>query len=102
MLNDPDSVNYVAERISSENFSSENQELFTEILDVSTKQCDNDLLLVQLLKKFGADKIGQLKGKIPVPSLSYLIKNDIITLFKDVVYSLQVENFNGYENASTN
>jgi replicative DNA helicase len=93
MLNDPDAVNYVAERISSENFSSGNEELFTEILEVSTKQSDNDLLLVQLLKKFGADRIGELKGKIPVPSLSYLIKNDIITLFKDVVYSLQVENF---------
>ena len=93
MLNDADAVNYISERIKSENISSENQELFTEILELSRKESNNDLLLVKLIRNFGADKIGKLKDNIPVPLLSYLIKNDIITLFKDVSYSLSVEKF---------
>jgi len=93
MINDTDSVNYVSERIGQQDFSKENHELFTEIFELSMKESNNDLLFVKLLKNFGADRIGKLKDRISVPSLSYLIKNDIITLFHDVVYSLQVEHF---------
>lgn len=93
ILNDAESINYVSERIKSENFSKENQELFTEILELSMKESNNDLLLVKLIRNFGADKIGKLKDNVAVPLLSYLIKNDIITLFKDVTHSLSVEKF---------
>jgi len=92
MINDHDSVAYVSERIRSEKFSDANRELFARILELSLKKTDNDLLLVKLIKNFGADRIGGLKDRVSVPSLSYLIKNDIITQFKDVVHSLDVEN----------
>ena len=48
--------------------------------------------MIKLIKDFGADRVGKLKDRLPVPSLSYLIQNDIISQFKDVAHSLDVEN----------
>ncbi len=91
MINDPEAVVYVAERIRSESLSEGNQSLYNSIVELSLKDVATDLLLVKLIKQFGADRITKLKDRVLVPTLSYLITNDVLMQFKDVAYSFSIE-----------
>lgn len=69
MINDPEAVVYVAERIRSESLSEGNQSLYNSIVELSLKDVATDLLLVKLIKQFGADRITKLKDRVLVPNI---------------------------------
>jgi replicative DNA helicase len=91
MLNDINSVEFLSRMISSDDFTKENQELFSKLLDLWTKETDKDLITINLIKDFGAKKINDLKNVDFPPTLEYILHKNIVQHFKDVCFSLEIE-----------
>jgi len=90
MLNDSSSLDLLAGKLNSKDFSVNNWSLFCKILE--SKETP-EILMLELSKEFGYKSIHALKYKLAQPSLEYLLMNNIVERLKDVSLSLQVSTF---------
>ncbi len=90
MLNDTNSLDLLAGKLNSKDFSVNNWSLFCKILE---SKGTSEMLMLELSKVFGYKNIHALKFKLAQPSLEYLLINKVIERLKDVSLSLQVSTY---------
>lgn len=93
MLNDLESFNYISEQLNQDDFSDDYKNIYSKIVKLRLDETDSLLIEVKLIREFSAAKVNELKSKVPIPSLSYLLANKVIQSFKDVIFSLKAEDF---------
>ncbi len=94
MLNEPESVPYIYQRIKPEDFTENNRQLFEALIQLEvSKVSDIDMLILNLSSKkisnWNFNELYELKAKST--SLDSLAYNSVLERFSDIIFSLKAE-----------
>lgn len=95
MINEPESVPFISQRIKTDDVTSDNNSLFEKILSLDIK--DSAMRILELAKEniqgWNIKSLDELSSKYLSSSLEGLIKNNVFEKFYDINFSLSVDSF---------